>query len=145
MKSRLSKERYVGTFDQFPCPPQWCSTLLFNIQVIFFSLDEYLTLPWALERSLDLQSYAQLPLKIRIIHSSEEGSQRRKTNKKHPLNCAFVCFFFVCFCCCCSVNNLQNQIFLPTGYTHFVMVPRTSLYTFPYCQGLFLAKDNIKC
>lgn len=126
MKSCLSKESYVETFDQFPCPPQWCSTLLFYIQVIFFSLDKYLTLPWALERSLDLQCCAQLCLKI-----------------ASPQLC--FCLFFVCFCCCCSVNNLQNQIFLPTGYTHFIMVPRTSLYTFPYCQELFLAKDDIKC
>lgn len=116
----------------------------FYLQVIFFSLDKYLTLPWALERSLDLQCCAQLRLKIRIIHSSEEGSQRRKT-KSIPSILFLSCFFFVCFCCFCSVNNLQNQIFLPTGYTHFIMVPRTSLYTFPYCQGLFLAKDGIKC
>lgn len=64
----------------------------FYLQVIFFSLDKYLTLPWALERSLDLQCCAQLRLKIRIIHSSEEGSQRRKT-KSIPSILFLSCFF----------------------------------------------------
>lgn len=56
-------------------------------------------------------------------------SQKKEKKERPPLSCLFLCFgfvgffcflFFSFFCSCCLVNNLQKQIFLPTGYTRFI-------------------------
>jgi hypothetical protein len=85
------------------------------------------------EKSAACSSVPRCLCTMRRIHSSEGSPQRgKKLMWLPPLH-------FLC-----TVNNLRNKFSSPQAIPTLSLVPRASLYTFPYCHGLFLAVNDIK-